>query len=51
MAAVGRIIAPGHLEATKTTALFIMEGVIKAINMASTVRFRRGESLPSAWPV
>ncbi len=50
MAAVVAIIAPGHLEATKTTVLFTIDDVIKAMNMASAQTFRGIEPLPSAWP-
>lgn len=50
LAAVVSIITPGHLEATKTTVLFTMEDVIKALNVASTLTFRGIEPLPSAWP-
>ncbi len=50
LAAIVRIISPGHLEATKTTVLFSMEEVIKAMNLASTLTFRGIESLPSPWP-
>ncbi len=49
MAAVVAILAPGHLEATKTTVLFTMEGVIKAMGMANALSFRGIEPLPSAW--
>lgn len=50
MAAIVSIIAPGHIEATKTTVLFTMDDAIKAMNMASALKFRGIESLPSAWP-
>ena len=50
MAAIVTIIAPGHIEATKTTVLFSMDDAIKAMNMASTLRFRGIEPLPSLWP-
>jgi len=50
MAAIVTIVAPGHIEATKTTVLFTVEDAIKAMNMASTLRFRGIEPLPSLWP-
>lgn len=50
LAAIVSIISPGHLEATKTTVLFTMEDVIKAMNVASALTFRGIEPLPSAWP-
>ena len=50
MAAVVTIIAPGHIEATKTTVLFTVEDAIKAMNMASALKFRGIEPLPSSWP-
>jgi uncharacterized protein with GYD domain len=50
LAAVVSIISPGHLEATKTTVLFAMEDVIKAMNVAGTLTFRGIEPLPSPWP-
>ena len=50
LAAIAAIIRPGHLEATKTTVLFTMEDVIKAMGLASTLTFRGIEGLPSPWP-
>lgn len=49
LAAIANIISPGELEATKTTMLFTMEDVIKAMNAASALTFRGIEPVPSAF--
>jgi uncharacterized protein with GYD domain len=37
MAAILAVIAPGHLQATKTTVLFTMEGAMEAMGKASGI--------------
>ncbi|HYL80687.1 MAG TPA: GYD domain-containing protein [Candidatus Acidoferrum sp.] len=50
MAAIVKIITPGHIVATKTTVLFTTDDAIKAMNMAGALEFRGIEPLPSSWP-
>ncbi len=50
MTAIVTIIAPGHLEATKTTVLFSMQDMINATRRASKLRFRGIEELQSNVP-
>lgn len=50
MSAIVTIIAPGHLEATKTTLLFSTQDMLNATRRASKLKFRGIEELPSKAP-
>jgi uncharacterized protein with GYD domain len=50
MTAMVTIIAPGHLEATRTTVLFSMQDTIMAMRMAGRLKFRGIEELATRMP-